>query len=398
LALHAVDKAIRGESRDEVLDLALAALADGRLPNDETSDGVSYYLAAAAMAYAEELERAEAALTTAVQDAESRGSVLGLATASHLRSLTNLMRGRLADAAADARNVLAVQKHGWLLGLSKAHAVLATVACEQGDLERAAAHIDDAQSGMPADAYRPALLAARGRLQLCRGETEQARDSFRECGELAERAGVTNPAVIAWRADLGVATAVIGDWNEGKRLIEDELARARAFGAPGPIGRALRALASIHAPQLALEILHDAVETLETSQAEAERAAALIDFGAALRRSGRRRDAISPLREGLHLARHCGAAVLVERAVRETTAAGARPRRSALYGEAALTERELQVAALAADGLSNREIADTLVVTVKTVEWHLRHVYEKLGIRSRRELAATLEPGQRSPG
>ena len=76
--------------------------------------------------------------------------------------------------------------------------------------------------------------------------------------------------------------------------------------------------------------------------------------------------------------------------MREVTAAGARPRRTALHGLEALTPRELQTAGLAAEGKSNREIADALFVTVKTVEWHLKHSYGKLGISSRRELAAAL--------
>ena len=72
---------------------------------------------------------------------------------------------------------------------------------------------------------------------------------------------------------------------------------------------------------------------------------------------------------------------------------GARPRRTALEGPDALTEREREVAVLAARGLSNREIAESLVVTVKTVEWHLRHAFRKLGIDSRAELGGYLEVG-----
>ena len=73
----------------------------------------------------------------------------------------------------------------------------------------------------------------------------------------------------------------------------------------------------------------------------------------------------------------------MKRATRETKAAGARPRRTALSGPESLTPRERQVATLAAEGLSNREIAKTLVVTVKTVEYHLKHSYRKLGVTSR---------------
>ena len=92
--------------------------------------------------------------------------------------------------------------------------------------------------------------------------------------------------------------------------------------------------------------------------------------------------------------------------MREVTAAGARPRRTALHGLEALTPRELQTAGLAAEGKSNREIADALFVTVKTVEWHLKHCYGKLGIslaaragrRSRTQVPGRLTPAPDSLG
>ena len=96
----------------------------------------------------------------------------------------------------------------------------------------------------------------------------------------------------------------------------------------------------------------------------------------------------------IELAQRCGAGVLAARALRESNAAGARPRRTALHGSYALTAREGQVATLAADGLSNKEIAETLVVTVKTVEWHLKHSYRKLGVSSRGQLADALGPAE----
>jgi DNA-binding NarL/FixJ family response regulator len=130
-------------------------------------------------------------------------------------------------------------------------------------------------------------------------------------------------------------------------------------------------------------MLHTAVEVLEGSQAALERARALVDLGAALRRSGRLKAARPHLRSGLELAQVCGAETLAARAAQETKAAGARPRRTALTGPESLTARERQVAGMAAEGLSNREIAKTLVVTVKTVEWHLKHSYRKLGVTSR---------------
>ena len=133
-----------------------------------------------------------------------------------------------------------------------------------------------------------------------------------------------------------------------------------------------------------------AVEELESSQLALDRARALVDLGGALRRAGRRRDAREPLARGLELAERCGARALEVRALEEGVAAGARPRRTALSGLDSLTPREAQVADMAKQGMSNREIAETLFVTVKTVEWHLRHAYGKLEVSSRRELRQVL--------
>ena len=199
--------------------------------------------------------------------------------------------------------------------------------------------------------------------------------------------------MMSWRADAGLATAVVGDWSEAERLIETELSLARDFGEPAAIGRALVALGSVREPNAAIEAFEAAVAELERSQAALDRAVALVEHGAALRRLGHRRDARAPLRSGLELAESCGATVLAARAMREAKVAGARPRRSALHGRDALTTRERQVAAMAAEGLSNKEIADELVVTVKTIEWHLNHSFAKLGISSRTELHGKLAEG-----
>jgi DNA-binding NarL/FixJ family response regulator len=90
------------------------------------------------------------------------------------------------------------------------------------------------------------------------------------------------------------------------------------------------------------------------------------------------------------MARSCGARTLAERAHEELTATGARPRKIVRAGVDALTSSELRVARMAAEGLTNKEIAQALFVTVRTVEAHLHHAYQKLGISSRSQLGAAL--------
>jgi DNA-binding CsgD family transcriptional regulator len=401
LALSAMEAAMRGDPRDQVHALAAQALGRGALLEDETADGIAYYLASLALVLAEDLQGAEIALTAAVEDARSRGSVLGFATASFVRSTAILRRGRLGDAAADVRRAIAAERQGWRLALPAARAVLADCLLEAGDLDAAerelaaaarVVSVSEAESESD-DAGRIGLLASRGNLHLRRGEAERALADFRACGDQLARIGVRNPAMLPWRSSAARALAAMGDLTEARLLVGEELAIAEVCGAPGPIGHAFRVLGQLSTGTDALEALELAVGHLEDSQTALERARALVEHGAALRRSGRRQAAREPLRRGLDLAQRCGANALATRAMAEVRLTGARPRRTALEGPDALTEREREVATLAAEGLSNREIAESLVVTVKTVEWHLRHAFRKLGIDSRAKLVGHLKVG-----
>jgi DNA-binding CsgD family transcriptional regulator len=138
-------------------------------------------------------------------------------------------------------------------------------------------------------------------------------------------------------------------------------------------------------------MLRSAVEVLEGSPAQLELARALVDYGAALRRASHKVASRSPLRRGLELAASLGAKPLAQRAHDELRAAGGRrgaPRDK--FGPGALTPAERRVAELAASGLSTPQLARRLHVSAKTVDWHLGHVYQKLGIGSRRQLQSSL--------
>jgi ribosome-associated protein len=111
-----------------------------------------------------------------------------------------------------------------------------------------------------------------------------------------------------------------------------------------------------------------------------------------------RAEALARLRDGLDLAHGCGADALTETARGEMALAGARPRRDAVHGRDALTAGELRVARMAATGMRNRDIAQALFVSVRTVETHLTHIYRKLSIDSRDALAGHVQPERASPG
>ena len=147
----------------------------------------------------------------------------------------------------------------------------------------------------------------------------------------------------------------------------------------------------IEGGETGIELLRESSELLRSSPARLELARSLTDLGSALRRANQRTDAREPLREALEIAHRCGASPLAERAREELSATGAKPRRVMLTGLESLTPSELRVAKLAAAGLGNREVAQELYISVKTVETHLGSAYRKLDISSRRELPRALE-------
>ena len=131
----------------------------------------------------------------------------------------------------------------------------------------------------------------------------------------------------------------------------------------------------------------------ERSSARLEAAHALADLGAELVQRRRRREGREALRRALELARACGAAALAERVRGDLGAGGGRAPRLELTGVEALTPAERRVCELAAGERTNRDIAQQLFVTEKTVELHLTNAYRKLGIRSRFQLASALASG-----
>ena len=234
------------------------------------------------------------------------------------------------------------------------------------------------------------LLYSRGCVRAALGDPRQGLEDLRSCGGRQARWQTSNPAVIPWRSAGALLYAALGRREEARRLAEEELSSARRFGAARALGGALRAAGLVAGGDKGVELLREAVGVLERSSAQLEFARALTDLGAALRRQRQRAAARDPLRRALDLAHRCGAGPLAEHARLELLATGARPRRVVLSGLDALTASERRVAQMAANGPTNREIAEALFVTQRTIETHLSHVYRKLGITTRSELAHAL--------
>jgi ATP/maltotriose-dependent transcriptional regulator MalT len=236
---------------------------------------------------------------------------------------------------------------------------------------------------------------ARGRLRLAQGRHREALTDLLDAGMRWARLACRGPGLATWRADAARLLTLAGERSEGRHLAEEHLALARATRLPRVVGNALRAVAAVAPADARLPLLAEAVELLRPGPAALDLAHALVDHGTALRQAGRRAEAREPLRQGLDLAHRAGAAPLTARAHAELVAAGARPRRYAVTGLDALTASERRVATLAADGLTNREIAERLFVTQRTVETHLQHAFGKLEVHRREDLPAALTPTSR---
>jgi DNA-binding NarL/FixJ family response regulator len=239
------------------------------------------------------------------------------------------------------------------------------------------------------------LLLTRAELFLSRGDPRNALADLEEVQHRQAGPGRESRS-IRWRPAAARALAALERRDEAIGLAHEEVELARRWGASRGLARALRVLGELEGGVEGLELLHDAMAALADSPARLERAHALAALGAALRRAGRRVEARDVLRGALELAALCGADPLANHAHDELVAAGARPRRDPIESRSTLTASELRVARMAAEGMTNREIAQALFLSEKTIENHLRSAYRKLDIASRSQLARAL-PARAEP-
>jgi DNA-binding CsgD family transcriptional regulator len=324
--------------------------------------------------------------------AESRRAAGFLAS---MRAQIAYRSGALADAEAAAREAIAVTTEaGLVLEAVVPTACLVQCLVEMGRLEEAASVLEQSAGLSPElERYAPSalLLGARGKLRVAAGDIDGGLVDLLECGWRCRRFGIRNPMLAEWRRDAIRVHWVRGDLVAARLLVDEELTAACNWGTDEAIGGALRTAASIASgSDAAIATLREAEEHLRRAPATLELARTLADLGAAMRLANRRVDARSYLSEAADLAAGCGAAALSEHIDPELRATGARPRSFAPPGVESLTESERRVASLAAKGKSNLEIARTLLVSRRTVEAHLGHVYGKLGIASRGQLADVL--------
>jgi DNA-binding CsgD family transcriptional regulator len=397
LAVLARELADTDGTAREVAGYAERAFAGGRLLARE---GPVLSVGASALVIADRFVAAETMLDAAISAAHSRGSIQALRAALAARAFARNRRGRIAEAEADARLTLELSADEPSDPVRPLRlAFLADALIEQGKIAEAERLVNSTELARhdPDSAMVQPLADPHARLLLLRGRHREALALLNAQLRWQRAWGARNPGWTSTRSLAAHGHRALDEPDQARARAAEDLDAARAFGAPRAIGIALRTVALVHdGPRL--DDLRASAEILDDSEARLELARTLVELGAALRRGGARRDARDPLQRGLQLAHDCGAAPLAERARAELLATGARPRRPRAVGRDALTPSERRVAGMAKDGLANREIAQALFLSPKTVEMHLGSAYRKLGISSRRHLGHALDQGESTGG
>ena len=345
----------------------------------------------------DELERAKEAFEWLIGRARDMGDEGSLPYVLVLAAQVECVRGDLALAAAhaDEGHALTAQAGqdtlgGYLLALlALAHAA----AGEEGlARERAAGAlaIADRTSGRPAEHF---AIAALGLLEVSLGRAAEAAEVLRPLVEFLHREEIREPGTARVVPDYVEALIGLGELDAATEELDWYADNARELGRPSPLAAAARCRGILHAErgdlETALAQLERAVELSGEVPNPLEHGRSLLALGAVHRRARHKRAARESLEAALAVFEGMGARIWAERARTELGRVGGRTPASG-----ALTPTERRVADLAAEGLQTKQVAAALFVSAKTVEGHLTHIYAKLGVHSRTELARRLADGE----
>lgn len=390
-AIDARTAAVDGDA-GQAVKAAKRALGDEGIIFVEDPELVAAVMAVIILVIADEVDAAQQAAEQGLAIGREQNIPAGIARGLSLRSLVAWARGDLVNAEADIRQAIDLVKLADIAPLVFLFsAPLVTILIERDELPAAEAQLEIlgvSEGPMPANPMFSMMAMSRGHLRFERGEYEQSLEDLLWTSTQIDRFG----PVLAANCSPWVVGGLIaaGERPRALGIASDVISGAQRWGAPAAVARAMRAEAAARGGAEGIAMLERAAILLESSPRQLERAYVLTDLGAALRRAGRRADARPPLRSAVKLARQGGAVRVAKRATDELQATGEKVRSYAPIGVESLTPSERRVAELAASGMSNRQIAQSLFVTVKTVEAHLSAAYDKLDIGSRRQLPGAL--------
>lgn len=373
------DTLIAGVDRERAVELARFGATDRLLL--ELDPGWMWVVLGVVLTIAE--EDVDAFWYDSLAHTHRAGSMFGTLGIHLWRGYSQWRKGELREA---YQSLLTSREQSvaWGLGiLGYVEGFLIGVLLDLGDPVAARAHLDRVEIGeTPGDSSRFAH-EARGKVLLAEGKYAAALASFEHARQLQEQGA--NPQFWEHRSLRARALAGLGRGAEAVALAEDELASARRWGTPGLVGRVLILLGELRGGPHGLPELREAVALLEKSRAPLEYARALR----ALATQGPPEDAVPLLNRAYEIAQRCGAAGLCRTVAEDLDRAGA-PAPAGLDRAGALTTTERRIAVMTAAGADDREIAQALFLTPRTVETILRSVLDRLGLDSVTGLGAAL--------
>jgi DNA-binding CsgD family transcriptional regulator len=386
---RSVEAVFAGRPVGEALAPARSALAGEALTPERTG----LWAAVHTLIVADQLDEADRRMQRALDAAVQRGLSLPMGIIRGYLARIALLRGDLAQAAEHVElGTAGAPKPN--IGLPLLESTATHLLIEHGRLAEADAVVESGVlSGdrQPHASVHMWLLDARARLRIAQGNHRAGLADAIACGRLCERMGTTRIWDVPWRLSEAQVLSLTGRQEQAAVLVDEQLRLARSFAVPRHIAVALRAAARLAEPTDADRCLTEAVDLLRAGPARLELARTLADLGELRMRAGDRRAARETIRNAVELALECHAPAMVEQLTAGLTASGGRPPRLRVSGVHALTPSERRVARLVADALTNRQIAERLFVTEKTVEAHLSRAFRKLGVRSRTQLVAQLD-------
>ncbi len=368
----------------------VAELVAALLPQVSPSDPFAFGVGLDSLIVTEQYAIAARWLELALEAGYAIGFGTRIANLHVQRATVAFGRGAVGEAQLDAQTAIRLAGTSTFFA-PRVIAVGVQAAIERGELDTALELIEPDERRLSRERlFVDEFLTSRGNLRIARGEVREGLADLMRCREVLASYGSMRPA--EWPAPAVQALLALGQREEAEGIARDALTVGRRFGAPRTLTRALRTAGQAVGGREGLALLEEAVAVGEPSEARLELAYARADLGGELIRQRRRREGRETLRHALEQAQKCGATALAERVRGELGAGGGRPARLELTGIDALTPAERRVCELAALELSNREVAQKLFVTEKTVELHLTNAYRKLGIRSRFQLVSVMPP------
>jgi ATP/maltotriose-dependent transcriptional regulator MalT len=340
-----------------------------------------------ALVYADRLETAGSWCDRLLEESTVDGTPVGRALVTAVRAEVALRRGDLATAVEQGRAALTLlPRAAWGTAVGLPLGCVVAAATRMGRHDTAAEHLaPPVHEATTQSRHGLHYLHARGCHYLATDRHYAALADFLACGELMSGWGMDMPGLVPWRTSAAAAWLHGGNRGEARRLLNEQLARL------GPAvsrtrGTALRLLAATGQQRARLPLLTEASSILAETGDKFELAHTLAELSRAHQELRDHRRAWSLARRAWHVANRCHAEALCAQLLPGRT----RPEPAAT-GVAALTDAERRVAALAAVGYTNREIADKLFITPSTIEQHLTRVYRKLEVKYRKDLPATLQ-------